>query len=694
MRRRLRLLGIAGVSVMVSGFAIAQGVSVRIMPPNKAQFLQNQKFDIRVEATASTAGGAVDSLVVSIDGKDVTSTGTTSAPSADVLNWTLRQTSYSAAGFRVINAKATGHSSGGATSGSASAAIRVRDWMSASHALGAHRIEQAHPVEVVGGPSSATLAAATPADVEDVMNNLHLGAISPLFHKQADAAILAGTPQRRAKNVILLIGDGMGVAHRTAGRVLGKGYTQGKANGTMNMDRFPYNGLLMTSSMNSLITDSAPGAHNYSTGNKTNNGMEGVFPDNTAAEDDNPRIENLSEFTWRNFGMVTGIVSDAFLTDATPAAFLAHTQNRGNGMLVASQYVDAIDNAGLKVLMGGGSYHFIPKSQAGSRRTDERNIITEFQGKGFTFVDNATALNAYVPGVNAQLLGLYNLDNMNVAFDKLKMGDASVTASFPDQPFLKDMAAKAIEVLRQYPNGFFLMVEGAHIDKQSHRMDADRAIYEVIQFDQAVGAALAFAAETNSDNDPDNDTLVIVSADHECSGLALPGVGRPEKRGSRDFVKTYNYSAPRNDSTVFNFTDYTIGPNGYPTNPDTPHRLIVNFGAAPDHWEDWTPGSRPRNASATEGSGVDPNVVVGGIATANSADPKKNSPGAFLVTGVIENGSNGGDVETQAVHTLTDIPISAFGPGSSQFARVSDNTEAYFYIMNAILGLYPTPTQF
>src|SRR5262249_10718960 len=153
-------------------------------------------------------------------------------------------------------------------------------------------------------------------------------------------------------NVILFIGDGMGVASRTAARILSKGYTGGKANGLLAMDTFPYNGLLMTSSLNSLITDSAPGAHNYSTGNKTNNGMEGVSPDNTAAEDDNPRIENLSELLTRTMGKVTGIVSDAFLTDATPAAFLVHTQNRNNGTLVASQYVDSIGAGNLRVLLG------------------------------------------------------------------------------------------------------------------------------------------------------------------------------------------------------------------------------------------------------------------------------------------------------------------------------------------------------
>src|SRR5262249_46951951 len=90
----------------------------------------------------------------------------------------------------------------------------------------------------------------------------------------------------------------------------------------------------------------------------------------------------------------------------------------------------------------------------------------------------------------------------------------------------------------------------------------------------------------------------------------------------------------------------------------------------------------------------DPGITSNGVAVANPNDPKKSSPGSLLITGVIENGSNGGDVETQAVHTLSDIPISAYGPGASQFARVSDNTEAFFYIMNSILGTYRVPVQF
>ncbi len=229
------------------------------------------------------------------------------SPSPNVRNWTFRNAELGYVGVRTFSATASGTLGSGAVSGSATSAITVRK---------------------LSGPTASSLRGHS-LDAE-----LHLGAVAPAFHKRTEET------QRRAKNVILLIGDGMGIASRTAARILSKGYTRGKANGTLAMDRLPFNGFLMTSSLNSLITDSAPGAHNYSTGNKTNNGMEGVFPDNTTAEDDNPRIEDLSEWLTRNFGKVTGVVSDAFITDATPAAFLAHTQNRGNGTMIASQYID------------------------------------------------------------------------------------------------------------------------------------------------------------------------------------------------------------------------------------------------------------------------------------------------------------------------------------------------------------------
>jgi alkaline phosphatase len=662
-----------GLAFAAAAPILADGIAVRVMPPDKAQFLQMQRFDVRVEAVAAGATDRVAAIAVTLDGVDVTPRGTLQGAGTASASWTLRGTSLSTTGARTFAASATGSSGSAGISGTGQVSVTVRPWESIGGA-------GSFPGRALDDEDRLAAAVRTEGPEGDVLERLHLGATHAAFQAVNDV------PTRRAaKNVILLIGDGMGITHRTGGRVLSKGYAGGKAKGTLAMDRFPYNGMLMTSSLNSLITDSAPSAHSYSTGNKTNNGMEGVFPDNTSDPADNPRVEHLSEFLARTSGKATGIVSDAFATDATLAAFLAHTANRNNGTLIAGQYFDLRNQTGLKVLMGGGSYDFIPKSQTGSHRTDERNVINDFKGDGWTFVDTATSLKAVGAGPNGRLLGLFNLDNMNVAYDKLKLGDPNIVNSFPDQPFLKDMAQKAIDVLRQYPNGFFLMVEGAHIDKQSHRMDGERALYDVIQFDQAVQVALDFAMQTNTDDDPNNDTLVLVTADHECSGMALPAVARPDKKGTRDYAKTYNYSdgvAP-NDSKTANFTDYVdANGDGYPDNPAAPHKLIVNFGANSDRYEDWQPNPQPK----------DPGVVQNGVVVANPNDPAART--GTLIPGVIENGSAGGELQTQAVHTMSDIPISAYGPGASQFSRVLDNTEVFFSIISSVFGSYPIPTQF
>jgi alkaline phosphatase len=323
--------------ILLPSIATADGIDVRIMPPPRAQFLQFQKFDIRVEATASDPTATVTDIKVTLDGRDITSVGTVTAPSSNFRNWTFRATQLGIFGDRTLAANATGSAAMNVTSGSTSSRITVRRWNGASPLAAAKALD-------TGWPQLQQQS-------EEFQSKMHLGRGTP------NAVI---DQQPRARNVILFIGDGMGVASRTAARVLSKGYSGGKSNGLLAMDTLPYNSLLMTSSLNSMITDSAPGAHNYSTGNKANNGMEGVFPDNTAAEDDNPRIENLSEWLTRNMGKVTGIVSDAFITDATPAAFVAHTQNRSNGTLIASQYVDSLSQTSMKVLLGGGSYHFIP----------------------------------------------------------------------------------------------------------------------------------------------------------------------------------------------------------------------------------------------------------------------------------------------------------------------------------------------
>ena len=137
----------------------------------------------------------------------------------------------------------------------------------------------------------------------------------------------------RAKNVIFLLGDGMGMAHRTAARIVSRGVARRQAESPLAMDTLEVTGLVMTSSLNAAITDSAPGMSSYSTGHKANNNQEGVYPDNTPDPFDNPRVEYIGELLRRvrGAGFNVGIVTTADVTDATPAANAVHTADRNAG---------------------------------------------------------------------------------------------------------------------------------------------------------------------------------------------------------------------------------------------------------------------------------------------------------------------------------------------------------------------------
>ena len=164
----------------------------------------------------------------------------------------------------------------------------------------------------------------------------------------------AGVP--RARNIIVLLGDGMGIAHRTAARIVSRGVQNGKAAGRLAMDTLDVTGLVMTASLNSVITDSSPGMSAYVTGQKSNNNQEGVFPDNTLDAFDNPRIEYLGELLrrTRGAGFHVGIVTTADVTDSTPAANAVHSSDRSAGPGIAVRFFDERARNGVTVLLGGG----------------------------------------------------------------------------------------------------------------------------------------------------------------------------------------------------------------------------------------------------------------------------------------------------------------------------------------------------
>ncbi len=514
---------------------------------------------------------------------------------------------------------------------------------------------------------------------------------------------------RPVKNIIIMLGDGMGAAHRTAGRIVAKGYAQGKAKGLLAMDTFPFTGMVMTSSLDTIITDSAPGMANYVNGNKANSGQEGVWPDDTTAAFDNPRIEYLSEYLHRKQGKKLGIVTTADVFDATPAANAVHTANRGNGTGIVDQFLDDRNLTGLSVLLGGGRKWFLPKGTAGSARGDStdynfsvtnpdivagwgaapggldttRDVIAGFQAAGFAYAPDNTALQS--AGVPDKLLGLFSYSNMNVAFDKVANrrapGASNVVADygFPDQPMLDEMADKALQVLnKNNPNGFVLMVEGASIDKQAHLMDTDRWMQEVIEFDRAVQKAKDFATANP-------DTLVIVTADHECSGAAIIGATRVDKAALQAYADGSDHTAAtQRDKVVGNYQDagfpkYSILADGYPADPDIKGKLVIGYGSNADRYETYLSNVKPTQDTQQPFNNTGAIVAANGYAAA--AQTRNATTGVFI-TGQTSFTSGG----NQATHTAADVPLSAFGRGASLFTGYFDNTEVFFKFGQAALG--------
>ena len=303
----------------------------------------------------------------------------------------------------------------------------------------------------------------------------------------------AGIDRGTAQNVILLIGDGMGAAHRTAARL----YSVGRE-GELAMDTLPTAGMARTWSTESVVTDSAAAGTALATGVKTYNKAIAVDPAGNSVQ---TILEKAQEA-----GKSAGLVTTVQLVHATPASFAAHNTDRDDYLGIA------LDMFGhdVDVLLGGGEDYFLPVGTPGcypddGDRTDNRNLIDEAIAKGYEHVCNKADFNAVDPKVTDKLLGTF----------------ADYAMTRPYAPSLSEMTAKAIAILSKNPEGFFLMVEGGQIDWAAHASDALNTIGDTVGFDQAVKAALDFQAEHP-------DTLVIVTADHATGGLAIEDIPQDE----------------------------------------------------------------------------------------------------------------------------------------------------------------------
>jgi len=465
------------------------------------------------------------------------------------------------------------------------------------------------------------------------------------------------TGPRKAKNVILFIGDGMSPAHRVAARLLAKGIAEGKALGKLAIDDMPHMALVATAGSDSIITDSANSASAYATGHKSAVNAMGVYADRTPDPLDDPRVETVTSLAQRRQDMAIGIVTNTEIEDATPAAMVAHTRRRTEYDRIVEQYFAAKPD----VLMGGGRANFLPKSENGSRRRDESDFVAQFRAAGYSLALTGPEMvsAAKDPGTT-KLLGLFTLGNMDGALDR-KFLKGGTVGKFPEQPDLTEQVGAALEVLSKNSSGFFLMVESGMIDKYTHLLDMERAVYDTIMLDNAVRLARDWAAAHG------DDTLILVIADHNhpigLLGTIDDDMTKETPAPLRERVRVYeragfpNYPAPNAE--------------GYPARVDVSRRLALFSASLPDHYETLRP--KLDNPNEPTVAGKDANTYV-------ANERYKSVPGAALRLGNLPAMINAD------VHSGEDVILTATGPGSERVRGQMDNTEVFRVIAEA-LGL-------
>ena len=573
--------------------AAAGEVAIRIIPIDRAKFLVNSVFDLRVEATG--VDPATAKIEIEVSGPE---------GAAEILRGTPERTSSVERSLEVTY-------------------------------KGVHYPE----------PGDYTITAKVTS-----------GSVT----KQTEVTnevVLAGTKGRPVTNVIFFLGDGMGQPAITAARILSKGMKEGKYNGLLEMDRMDFRGIVTTSGYDSIATDSANSMHAYMTGHKSSVNAMGVYEGNNPDPNKHPRVETMAEMVKRAKKMAVGIVTTAEIQDATPAAVFAHTRRR-------SEYVEIMDQA-LRpgqmpdVFMGGGMAALVPQSVEGSKRKDGRDLRQEFGEAGFAYASSRAELKKAMSGRPEKLLANFTMGNMNVYIDRQLAKDPKVLGDFQDQPTLMEMTEAALQILEKKKDGFFLVVEGASIDKMEHPLDGPRAVYDAIELDKCVGIAKKWAEEHG-------DTLIVVTADHNHS-MSIVGTHDRRDKPSPDREGNGVYG----DAGFPTYVD--SDGDGFPDSPDPDVQLFFGWSNHPDHRDDFQHNPTfAQPALVNEGTG--------------RSEPNPERDAAAL----LQIGNLPGE-ESNCVHTVEDVAIMATGRGSERFNAVLDNTEVFFAMADAMQLRLPAP---
>ncbi len=291
----------------------------------------------------------------------------------------------------------------------------------------------------------------------------------------------------QAKNVIFMIGDGMGLSHVHATSLYAAGHLRKNLAMTEIMDK-GRTAYITNDTLDNVVTGSAEAATQMATGVK-------VHAKSISVGSDGRPMKTILEMA-KERGKATGMVTTAEITDATPASFAAHVDSRSKQEIIADQLI----KSEVKILLGGGKDFFLPDSEKG-RRKDGRNLIREAQQNGYTVVETRKAM---IQAQGEKILGLFSRGNMLFEIDR----------GGSQEPSLAEMTSKALEVLGEDPDGFFLVVEAGRIDHAAHHNDIGGVLWDTLAFDDAIRVAYEYQKSCPQ-------TLLIITADHETGGLVL-----------------------------------------------------------------------------------------------------------------------------------------------------------------------------
>jgi alkaline phosphatase len=312
----------------------------------------------------------------------------------------------------------------------------------------------------------------------------------------------------KAKNIIFMVPDGLGLSNVTAARI----FKNGPNGERLYLETLPQIGYQRTFAKNSTITDSAAAASAWASGEKYNNNEVSCHDENKDGFCDLPVAKTILELA-KAKGKATGLVATSTITHATPAVWAAHVHFRNCETEISRQYIEV---TGVDVLLGGGVGP--DKSCLTPSPKTRDQIIAEAPAYGYTYVTSKADMNAAVDMGKKKIWGIFDPDHNGKTIEKFRVDPAIMYPA--EEPTLPEMTAAALKVLEKDRDGFFLMVEGSQIDWANHANDLTYQVSETLAFDESVKVVLDWV---NKHPSRLHNTLIIIVSDHGCAGFAVNG---------------------------------------------------------------------------------------------------------------------------------------------------------------------------